>query len=129
MGQTEQNKHGWEDIYWNEGFHQRTKFPKHNMFKEADKYFIELAIAGWSKNDIGIEIEDCTLVITGDEVQKEGREYLDRELTFQKFEKKFVLDDLIDIENIQSVYIDGILTITLPVLEKALPKVKIVSIQ
>ena len=52
-------------------------FPPHNIIKaDENKYVVELAVAGFSKNEIDIQVQDNTLIIKGDKQEKEGYEYL-----------------------------------------------------
>lgn len=104
-------------------------FPKHNHYKKDDEYFLEFALAGYSKEDISIEINDNNLILSSEKKEHEGREYLDKNLTYKKFKRVFILDDKIDVNNIKSKFIDGMLTISLPFREESKPIKKLLTIE
>ena len=58
--------------------HAKDTYPPHNVVKDGDmKYDIELAIAGFSKDDISIELKDHGLTITGDrEARRDQNKYV-----------------------------------------------------
>lgn len=103
-------------------------FPKYDMYKENDEYFIELAVAGYSPQDIGISIEDGNLIIESDKVEHEGREYLERTSTSKEFKRIFSLNEKVDDENISARFVNGMLQISLPLKEEQKPKSRVVSI-
>ena len=52
--------------------HAKDSYPPHNVVKYDDmKYDIELAIAGFSKDDIDIELKDHVLSVKGERVLDE----------------------------------------------------------
>lgn len=104
-------------------------FPKHNLFKKDEEYFLEFALAGYSKEDITIEIDSNQLIISSEKKEHEGREYLDRNLTYKKFRRVFRLDDKVDVSQIKSTFIDGMLTISLPFREEMKPIKKLIAIE
>ena len=56
-----------------------SSFPPHNILKVNDnKYVVELAVAGYNKDEIDITVEDNSLIIKGEKPEKdvEGVEYL-----------------------------------------------------
>ena len=55
--------------------HANDHYPPHNIIKSSDQnYLIELAIAGFSKDEISVEVKDRTLTVTGEHKSK-GREW------------------------------------------------------
>ena len=75
---------------------QSTGFPPYNIQKVEDfKYTIEMALAGFSKEDIEIEVADGVLTVRSvkenDDVDDEWP--LHRGISFRKFNRKFTLSD------------------------------------
>jgi len=49
-------------------------FPPHNILKLDDnRYIVELAVAGFSKDEIDITVDDGNLVIKGEKEEKDTR--------------------------------------------------------
>ena len=96
--------------------------------KENEKSFeVELAIPGKKRDDFNIEIDEHVLTISM-ETQAEDEEvrdnYTRKEFSYSSFRRSFTLPKTIDESNIEASYREGILQITLPKKEEALPKPK-----
>ena len=75
-----------------------TGFPPYNIQKVGDNnYQIEMALAGFSKDDIAVEVADGTLSIRSDKKEETDDEFTyHRGISYRKFERKFTLaDDLV----------------------------------
>lgn len=89
------------DRLWNEldrhltsGVDHTAVFPKHNVVKVDDENFhIELALAGYSQEDLKIEVQDGTLTITGEKQADEEVEYLHKGISTKKFVRSFRLNE------------------------------------
>jgi molecular chaperone IbpA len=86
-------------------------YPPHNIVKTGDaEYVIELAVAGFTKGEIIIEVKDRTLVVCGEHINK-GREYIHRGISTKKFKRTFRLSEYVHVDGANLV--DGILAIQL----------------
>jgi molecular chaperone IbpA len=84
-------------------------YPPHNVVKiDDEKFLIELAVAGFTKKDIDIELKDGILKVTG-EVEKDEREFAYKGISSRKFEKSFRLSEFVVIDGADLV--DGILVV------------------
>ena len=75
-----------------------TGFPPYNIQKVGDfKYQIDMALAGFSKDDIEVEVSDGTLSVRSDKKEEPEDEFTyHRGISYRKFERKFTLaDDLV----------------------------------
>lgn len=77
---------------------KQSSYPPYNIeLLDEDKYRITMAIAGFSKDDVTIEVQENTLTITGknDTEEKAGseRKYLHKGISERNFERKFQLGD------------------------------------
>lgn len=74
---------------------QSTGFPPYNIQKGGDyNYTIELALAGFSKDDIEVEVTENTLSVRSDKKEKPEDEYTyHRGISYRKFDRKFTLAD------------------------------------
>ena len=88
-----------------------TGFPPYNIQKGGDNtYQIEMALAGFSKDDIEVEIADGTLSVRSDKKEDEKDEFTyHRGISFRKFNRKFTLSDDIVIP-VPPVYVVSVST-------------------
>lgn len=85
--------------------------------KEREKdYKIEMAVPGFNKEDINIELDGNKLSIHGKTSEKneiKEEEYTHKEFSFKEFERTFTLPKDIDAKKIEADYKNGILEVTL----------------
>jgi len=94
-------------------------YPHYNIKKLDDnKWSIELALAGFSKDDIEIEVKDNVMTING-ELKEENNEYVYKGISSRKFSKSFTLAEFTECESAKME--NGILSI---ILEKNIPEDK-----
>jgi len=91
--------------------HAQDHYPPHNIIKAGESdYLIELAIAGFSQDEINVEVKDRTLTVTGEHVSK-GREFIHRGISTKKFKRTFRLSEHVQVNGAN--ILDGILAIEL----------------
>ena len=91
--------------------HSSDNYPPHNILRTGDHdYLIELAVAGFSKDELNIEVKDRTLTVTGEHVSK-GREYIHRGISTKKFKRTFRLSEHVKVNGADLV--DGVLSVEL----------------
>ena len=90
-----------------------SSFPPHNILKlDESRYVVELAIAGFSKDEIEITVEDGTLTVRGDKKEKDTDvQYLHRGIGTRSFTKTLTVADTIEVKGAE--FKDGILRIGL----------------
>ena len=73
----------------------QTNYPPYNVLKHDDNTFeIEVAVAGFDKEDITIEVDQNQLTIRGQRLKDEdASKYLHRGLAARDFERSFTLAD------------------------------------
>lgn len=97
-------------------------YPPYNIKKVDDnKYVIEMAVAGFGKQDIEITTEDDKLVIKGNVESDETPEdnLLWQGLAFRPFTRMFTLNDQVEVNNAEMI--NGLLKVTL---ERIIPESK-----
>jgi HSP20 family protein len=99
--------------------------PPVDIYETDEALVIKAELPGFSKDDIGIELKENTLVIRGerkheDEV-KEGN-YHRMERAYGAFQRSFLLPTTVDREKVHANYKDGILELRLPKVAAAQPK-------
>ncbi len=102
-------------------------YPPHNILKTGDnQYEIQLAVTGFTKEEIAVTVEDNILYIKGESTSaNESAEmvYLHRGLATRDFSKEFPLAEYIEVVGAETK--NGMLTVKLVrnVPESAKPKV------
>ena len=85
-------------------------YPPHNVVKiDDDNFNIELAVAGFSEDDISLEVKDGILLIKGQHNEDDDREYAHKGISSRKFEKSFRLSEFVVIDGADLV--NGILVV------------------
>lgn len=96
-------------------------------------YHLELDLPGMKKEEINIQIEDNTLIVSGQrKIKEELKEenYYKIESNFGSFSRSFSLPDDADIENIHAQSLDGVLEVVVPKLEvQEVEKIKKIDIK
>ena len=95
-------------------------YPPYNIEQVGENDLrITLAVAGFTMNDLDIEVEKNQLTIRGKQSEEEGRIYLHRGIAARQFQRGFVLADGIEVSG---AYLDnGLLHIDMKRLE---PEIK-----
>lgn len=70
-----------------------TSFPPHNIRRKDNQYLIEMAIAGFQKDEIQITKEKDYLVVTGKKAEKAEDHMVYQGIAHRDFKKSFALGD------------------------------------
>ena len=101
--------------------------PSVNIKENETKFEIELAAPGLRKENFNIEIDNNVLIISFEEKsdkEDSNEKYTRREFSFSSFRRSFTLPESVNSETINAFYENGILYVSLPKKEEALPKPK-----
>ena len=121
----------FESMLGNGGMIQ-SNYPPYNIRKTGkDKYAIEVAVAGFTKNDVEVEFEDKLLTVrtkkVNKTVEKDGDEIIHKGISQRSFSRSFTIADDVKVSGAELK--DGLLTINC---EKIVPehkKKKLIPIQ
>src|SRR6187549_466615 len=96
-----------------------TTIPAVNIKETPESYNVEVAAPGMSKEDFKVELEGNLLTISSEKAENReepGDEKFSRkEFSYQSFQRSFTLQkDVMDIENIQAKYDNGLLKLVIP---------------
>lgn len=73
-------------------------YPPYNIEQVGDSGLrITLAVAGFAREELSVQIEDNQLVVRGRQREDEGRVFLHRGIAARQFQRTFVLADGIDV--------------------------------
>ena len=109
--------------------HANDGYPPHNVIKTGDRtYTVELAVAGFKREDLSIELKDHVLTIKGDRAQRRPEDqYVHRGLSTRKFVKSYRLSEYTEV--VGADLTDGILTVDLEVIVPEEQKPKLITIK
>jgi HSP20 family protein len=99
--------------------------PPVDIFEEAEAIRILTEVPGVDPADVKISVEGNVLTISGHKAQvaEANAERVHRyERTYGAFERTFTLPAVVEASAIQASYEHGVLTVTLPKVEKAKPR-------
>lgn len=96
--------------------HSNDSYPPHNVVKsEDDQYQVQIAVAGFSSEDIDISVEQRSLTVTGEKPSPETPiEYIHQGISNRKFKRVFRLSEYVQVTGAELK--DGILVINLKVI-------------
>lgn len=101
----------------------KAAYPKVNVISHDNQIEIQAEIAGYTKDDISVEVEEDILSIVGkasnEKEQTDKSVYLLRELKRSAFSRSFRLSENLDAEKIDATFKDGLLTLVIPRKTKA----------
>jgi molecular chaperone IbpA len=92
---------------------EATTYPPYNIERLAEnEYRITMAVAGFDKDDVEIEVKENTLSIRGEKKEKEKeRAFLHRGIASRAFERRFQLADYVEVRGADVK--DGLLSVDL----------------
>ncbi|MCH2642336.1 MAG: Hsp20 family protein [Candidatus Thalassarchaeum sp.] len=98
-----------------------TNYPPYDIVKtDEHSYVIELAVAGFSKKDIAVTVENGVLTVESDRegnAESSGQEIIHRGISKRYFKKSFSISDDVEIRGAELK--DGLLRISM---EKIIPE-------
>jgi HSP20 family protein len=106
--------------------------PAINVVDNEGNYQIEVAAPGFKKDDFKVTVEKGLLMIKGEwkfEKEEEEKNYTRKEFAHRSFTKSFTLPENVKTDDLEAIYKDGILRLTLMKIEKALPPKKEIAIK
>ena len=95
---------------------------KCDIYEKDNSYHVEMDLPGFTKEEIKVECNKGTLVITAskeekDEVKDDDKKYLRRERSYGKYSRSFYLGD-VDEDKIDAEFKNGTLTISVPKIDE-----------
>lgn len=95
---------------------------KCDIYEKDNKYYIEMEVPGFKKEDIDISLKDGNLTVKAEkkmsnEEKDDDKKYLRKERSYMRTERSFNLGN-IDEENIDASFENGVLNIVIPKAEE-----------
>ncbi len=99
--------------------------PQVDIYETDDALVLKAELPGFSKEDVGVELKDNTLVLKGErkhEAEVKEENYHRTERAYGAFHPSFLLPTAVEQEKVKATYKDGILELRLPKAAEAKPK-------
>ena len=115
----------FENMLGNGGLTMQSNYPPYNIRKVGkDNYAIEVALAGFNKNDVEVELEDNLLTVRTKQVNKSNEtsndvEIIHKGISQRQFARSFTIAEDVKINGAELK--DGLLTVAC---EKIVPEYK-----
>ena len=95
-----------------------------DAYRRGDEFVVHLDLPGVQPETIDVAVENQVLTVSAERrsEQHEGDQFLVSERPQGRFQRQLRLGSTIDTEAIAASYDDGVLTLTLPVSERAKPR-------
>jgi len=102
------------------------RYPAVDVVDNEKSYNLSVELPGYRKDDVEIKIDNNLLSISAvEEEKKEEKEqpkYVIKERNSKSFTRTFVLPREVDKENIEAAFENGLLSLSIPKVPKAVPK-------
>ena len=120
---------GFDNIFNRMDSLEYTSFPPYNIRKiDSEKYEIEMAVAGFTKDNVKVKYAENTLTITGTKKdKKDSYKLIHKGISEKNFTKKFELADDFVVED--AGLQDGLLCVKLKKIIPEEKKEKIITIK
>ena len=116
------------DLFINQDWNQISDtVPAANIIEADDHFNIELAAPGKNKSDFTIELDEGVLTISSETATKSNEKdgsLTRKEFGYSSFKRSFNIPETVSADKISASYKEGILTVSLPKKEEALPQPK-----
>jgi HSP20 family protein len=115
------------------GFFEKQSYPRVDVVDYPDRVEILSEIPGLSKDEVTVEVQDNVLTISGQKLKKlddkdlQGK-YIRRELKHSSFKRSFTLGEVINKEEPQAKFENGLLTVILNKITPTVPPTRKVKI-
>lgn len=99
-----------------ENLQPKGSFPKVNVVDNPENYEVEIAVAGFSKDDVSLEFKDNALFIKAEccneNEDKPAKSYLRREIAHRSFRRVINFPAEVNSDAIEANYNDGIIKVS-----------------
>src|SRR6202043_1284604 len=92
---------------------------------EKKEYHLSIAVPGIDPKEVQLNLHGNNLTVTGEHKSSEEKkeaDYLQQEFSYDRFARTIVLPDGVEADKLTAEYKNGVLEVTAPLSESALPK-------
>lgn len=109
-------------------FETHSNYPPYNLIKESDTQFrLEIALAGYKKEDIEVTTEWNKLFIKAGKVDEDSDQYIHRGMAKRAFTRSWTLSDDVVVGDVS--FVDGLLSVNISRVIPEHQKKKVYEIQ
>lgn len=99
--------------------------PDVDVIEEDGKFKVKVDLPGMTEKDIEVTVNEGILTIKGERVEEKNEETASsyrRERVFGKFVRQFNIPKTVEAEQVTAKFSNGVLSVTLPITDKATEK-------
>jgi HSP20 family protein len=113
------------------GSSRAPRFMPMDLYRSGDHYVLHADLPGIDPGSVDVSVENGTLTIKAQrsERNEEAVQWITSERFTGTFMRQIALGDGIDADKISATYANGVLTVTLPVAERAKPRKVNISVE
>lgn len=101
-------------------YNEQNKYPVYNVIRrDEDNYVVQVAVTGFSKDDIEITVNDQDLVIKGNAEKDDSTEFIHKGIATRAFTRTFALGEYMEVTGAKVE--NGLLSVTV---ERIIPEDK-----
>ncbi|MGN6124980.1 MAG: Hsp20/alpha crystallin family protein, partial [Humibacter sp.] len=95
-----------------------------DLFREGDQYVLNADLPGVDPGSVDVDVDGHLLTIRAQRsaANRENSRWLAQERPFGSYQRQFTIGDDVDAENISASYDNGVLSVVIPVAERAKPR-------
>lgn len=95
-----------------------------DLYRAGDHYVLHVDLPGADPGSVDVNVEDRTLTIRAERTARTGEDvqWLARERTTGTYVRQLTLGRGVALDQVEASYVDGVLTLTIPVAEEAKPR-------
>jgi HSP20 family protein len=100
------------------------RFMPMDLYRSGDHYVLHADLPGVDPGSVDVGVENNTLTIKAERSERteDGVQWISSERFTGTYMRQLALGDGIDADKISATYVNGVLTVTLPVAERAKPR-------
>ncbi|WP_431279376.1 Hsp20/alpha crystallin family protein [Leifsonia poae] len=95
-----------------------------DLFREGDQYVLNADLPGVDPGSVDVDVDGHLLTIRAQRsaANREGARWLAQERPFGSYARQFSIGDDVNAEGISATYDNGVLSVVIPVAERAKPR-------
>ncbi len=112
-----------QQVFGSQGTLARPSVMPMDAWRDGDTFVVELDLPGVTPDSIDIDVERNVLTVKAERPAREGEtEFVAAERPRGVFSRQLMLGDTLDTDRVSASYDDGVLSLRIPVAEKAKPR-------
>ncbi|MDR0285697.1 MAG: Hsp20/alpha crystallin family protein [Propionibacteriaceae bacterium] len=99
-----------------------------DLYRVGDAFTVKIDLPGVDPASIDIDVDDRTLTVRAEraaeavDTSQENSGWVSRERSYGTYARQIALGRGLDTSHIEATYVDGVLTLTIPIAEEAKPR-------